>query len=300
MSKVKRWFLYFYDILKKPETIIALFIAIVGSLVSNFAWINIHPEYEPTIPIRQLTAYFNKSQILLKNNLISPNLTIKYKDNEINQIMLYEFTFQNTGIETINISDYDSSIMITAQNSSYLFAEVTYSNNSIIKKQVSDKILIEGQQLLLPNVMLNSNDYYTISLIMDGTTSFNINGRINGISSITIQDRSAFAQMKARHLQTTRVASVLLITMLIFFFLLLVFVFGVPYIKGLKLKKQLERKYKISISRKLTSQISLYSKIIETYADDEDLQLFFQNKTNDDFLAYFLKSKTLEHRNSGD
>lgn len=298
MNRAKEWFYHTCDNLRKPETLTALFIGVAGTLIANFIWVTIQPLNNQDIPMRQLTIYTDNSVALLKKNITSPDLVIKFKDNEIDQIFLYEFTFQNTGQETIDIIDFDSPLVVTAHNSVFLLADVTNCNNNILKKQIAEGILFDDGSFLIPKVMLNPNDFFTISFLMNGSTNFNINGRINGISNIIFNDRTKFAQFQAQRQKATKIAIAFSALCLLFIFLMIMLLFIIPYIKGLLLRKKLESEYKIVIPRKLTSQIGRYSKIIDKYKEDENILPFLKGEIHDDLLFHIVSSKITEMGNN--
>jgi len=165
MDKFRKWLLKIYINVKKPETIVALLIGVIGTLIANLIWDVSHIPVETDMPTNQLTVYADNAVSLLKTNIASPDLTITFRDREIKNIYLYEFTFQNTGQEPINVEDYDIPLVVTAKNSTFLLADIKSSNSTLLSNQIQNGMYFEDGDLMLPEVMLNPQDYFSISFL---------------------------------------------------------------------------------------------------------------------------------------
>jgi len=288
MKSFKKWLLKIYINVKRPETIVALLIGVIGTLTANLIWDVSHTPVEIDMPVNQLTIYTDSAVSLLKKNIVSPDLTITFRDREVESLYLYEFTFQNTGQEPISIEDYNVPLVVKAQNSIFLLADIKNCNSNLLRTQISEGMYFEDGNLMLPKVMLNSQDYFSISFLMDGPTNFSVDGRIKGISKINFQNRTIFAQNQARLQNIRNTGTLLMILVFVFITLLIAWLFILPFIKSRRLKRRLETKYSIKIPKNRISDLGMYDRIIEKYKSEDKEWDFMKGKTDDELLLYLI------------
>ena len=137
---------------------------------------------------KELTVYTYDVQKLL-NNHVSDNIKILYQDKVIKNLYSKSFTIKNTGKKEVNPTDYVENICIVFDDNTILDAQFVAYKNKYIRKNIINNTLIEENKVCLPNILLNSDDYYQINIITnDNPRNVRITGVVSGVAKININN----------------------------------------------------------------------------------------------------------------
>lgn len=170
--------------IKKVKKIIEKIFCVIGVISSIFTLYSfiLGKDYMPT---KKLTIYEYDTVSLFNKKINKEELDILYKNEKVNSLYMIKYTIQNNGKDEITPNDYIENISLLGNFGKIIEVSVVDSSNSYIKKSVIEQTIINDNLITFPNILLNSNDYYTISIITtELPTDISFNTVISGIANI--------------------------------------------------------------------------------------------------------------------
>jgi hypothetical protein len=156
-------------------------IGVVASILGIYSFIS----GKSYIPTKQLTIYEYDVVSLFSKNLNKEELDILYKNEKVNNLYMLKYTIKNNGKDEIIPSDYIENISLSGNFGKIIECNIIDSSNSYIKKSITEQTILDDNLITFPNILLNSNDYYTITIIItEIPTDISFNTVISGISNI--------------------------------------------------------------------------------------------------------------------
>jgi len=266
-KKIKKWWAEVRANIKTPASMANIIGAVIATLIASlimsvflqsvFDRFTIKNE----MPNRQITIYRDNEASLFDQKINSSDLVVTYKGEIVQTLEMIEFTIQNTGKETIHIDDYEMPIFLYSNTGNrFLQATIKDSNNSILKNQVAKNISIVDNMIIFPTVLLNSGDYYTVTIILDrppGSQSVGFDCRISGISNLKYIDRTERAQFYQQRNFITK--TTIFISLIIFVPLGIYFTYTYKklFYKNHKYKKNILGRLKLEYKTKIPKEIKV-------------------------------------------
>lgn len=170
--------------IKRIGKIVASFFTIVG-VISSVLGIYSFIFGKDYIPNKKLTIYEYDIVSFFNKEINKEELNILYKNEKVNNLYMIKYTIKNNGKDEIIPSDYIENISLSGNWGKIIECNVIDSNNNYIRKNITEKTAIKDNIIIFPNILLNSNDYYSITVITtDFPTNLSYNAVISGISNI--------------------------------------------------------------------------------------------------------------------
>lgn len=267
LKKAKKWWAEVRANIKAPASVANIIGAVIATLIASIIMsVFLQSVFDKfgsinEIPNRQITIYRDNEALLFNQKINSPDLIVTYKGETVQALEMLEFTIQNTGKETIHVEDYEMPIFLYS-NSGNRFLQVTIkdSNNSILKNQVAESISIVDNTIFFPNVLLNSNDYYTVTIILDrppSPQSVGFNCRISGISSLKYVDRTKRAQFYQQRDFMTKTTIIMSLIIFVPLTIYLIYTNKKLFGQNRKYKKNILGRLKLEYKTKLPKKIKV-------------------------------------------
>lgn len=171
------------DYIKKPSgymTIILLFITIIATF-----WITSYFQDK-----KELTIQESQYNFLTRNKIdesdVNQHLKVYYDGKEIYDPYVIKVTIKNTGNQEIMEKDFTSDKFELFFDDSVILYDASVSNatSQDVAEEIASKIEIKDNHLLISAFLLNTKEYFTISIITNQETDISYNFRIVGISNI--------------------------------------------------------------------------------------------------------------------
>lgn len=228
-----------FNKIKKIFSIIIRIIEIMGIIYTFFSIFFLKPYY----PNKEISLYEYKVISLFNKQLDMDNLKVSYNDIDIENLYLNQFTIKNTGNVEIIPEDYIEKIKLDGDWGKIIDIDVVECNNKYIKETLQSDILVEESYITLPNVLLNSNDYYTISIISEKRPKINLSYAISGINKINIEQN--YNSIEKNIQLQSKYVKIISILSLGFSAIILIYIFF-PIIKTNRSVKQFKNKFNCS------------------------------------------------------
>ncbi len=171
------------DYIKKPAgymTIILLAITVISTF-----WITSYFQDKKELTIQE--AQYN---FLTRNEIdqsdVNQHIKVYYDGKEIYDPHVIKVTIKNTGNQEILENDFiNDNFELFFDESAILYdASVSSASSQDVAKEITSKIEIQDNHLLINSFLLNKNEHFTISIITNQETDIFYNFRIVGISNI--------------------------------------------------------------------------------------------------------------------
>jgi len=263
--KAKKWWAEVRANIKAPASVANIIGAVVATLIASIMMsVFLQTAFDTLgskdeMPNRQVTIYRDNEALLFNQIINSPDLIVTYKGETVQALEMLEFTIQNTGKETIHVEDYEIPIFLYS-NSGNRFLQVTIkdSNNSLLKNQVAESISIIDNTIFFPTVLLNSNDYYTVTIILDrpsSSQSVGFNCRISGISNLRYVDRTKRAQFYQQRDFITKTTIIMSLIIFVPLTIYLTYTYKKLFRQNREYKKSILGRLKLEYKTKLPKRI---------------------------------------------
>lgn len=170
--------------IKKIWKIILTIFTVIG-VISSILGIYSFISGKNYIPTKKLTIYEYDTVSLFSKKINKEELDILYKNEKVNNLYMLKYTIKNNGKDEITPSDYVENISLSGNFGKIIECNIVDSSNNYIKKSITEQTILNDNLITFPNILLNSNDYYTITVITtEIPTDISFNTVISGISNI--------------------------------------------------------------------------------------------------------------------
>lgn len=179
-------------------------IKIIGKIVWKFiivfstlyTFVNIFLS-KPYIPKKDMSLHSYNVINLFNRKVDMNNLNIIYKDKKVNSIYLNQYLIKNNGNVEIKPDDYIENIKLIGDYGEIFDIDIVETSTTYIKETLKDNIHFEDASIILPKVLLNSNDYYIFSVISERIPkNIKVSYAISGINHMEIESNYSLIKKK--------------------------------------------------------------------------------------------------------
>lgn len=216
---------------------------------------------KPYYPNKEITLYTHNIVNLFNKQFNTDKIDISYNDEKVNNLYMSQYTIRNTGNLEIIPEDYIERIKITGDFGRIIDINIVECSSKYIKETLETNVQTEESNLILPNILLNVDDYYTINIISDKPPiKIGLSYALSGIKEINcIKDYNSFNENIKWHWRYR----ILNIIMILIISLVIIIIISFIYSYNKKEIKFLSKKFKCSLfDAKLLSKV-YYKRIDE-------------------------------------
>lgn len=214
-----------FKIFKCIGKILCVFFTIIGAISSIFG-IYTFMTGKDYIPTKKLSLYEYHTVSLFNQKINNDELSVLYNNEKVESLYLVKYTVKNEGKEEIVPDDYIENLSITSNWGKIIESNITESSNEYIRKNVIEQTIIDKDIIIFPKLLLNPNDYYTITLIVtENPEKISYNSVISGVSKINhLREKNIIEESEKSRLRYNYI-SIIISSLTLIFLINLLYIF---------------------------------------------------------------------------